>query len=55
MTALQQHRQISGEASEIVVVVVSAHIISLWFLGVSDGERCRLNVRVRFTPHESAV
>ena len=32
MTALQEQWQVSGEASEIVVVVVNAHIISLWFL-----------------------
>jgi hypothetical protein len=55
MTALQEQWQVSGEASEIVVVVVSAHIISPVVLGVSDGKRCRLNVRVGFIPHESAV
>ena len=34
MTALQEQWQVSGKPSEIVVVVVvvSAHIISLWFL-----------------------
>ena len=53
MTALQQQWQVSGEASEIVVVECSHHLPVV--LGVSDGERCRSNVRVGFIPHESAV